>query len=279
MIQPVQTIPSYSNQISKKSTCSYSGYLKKNDPIKPKSLCTLESNELYLSKKKSIPDREMGYLTRNDVVKTILTGAAVFILFGTQIAVITMIANLAIAMIFPKAMDNAWFNTKNAYKHITSETNKRLYFYQAIAFGLSALVKREQNAKQVVIQVLIQSLANPWRLAALLFRICTVAPIIEEIIFRGFIQEKIRDIQAYITQGNHNTTVQKTIRIFLQAILFGLCHYHVAQGIDNVAIILATTLLGYLFGTLKEKSQDLWSSMAIHGTHNTAVSSVILLQA
>jgi membrane protease YdiL (CAAX protease family) len=98
-----------------------------------------------------------------------------------------------------------------------------------------------------------------------------IAPVIEEIIFRGFLQEKIRNIQVFVFGAKlADHKVNKVIRVGLQAIVFGLAHVRPDQAGINGIIFLITGIGGAYNGYLKEKTKTLWCSMAEHAHWNAS---------
>lgn len=231
---------------------------------------------------KKIGKAEVESFTNNDIVKIALTGLSVFVAWSLQAALIVTAVNIVLTALIPKATDNQWFKSTDCVKHITSKENQKWYYTLVIStlvfkilWDLKILTKDFLNVSQTVGK-LLQAITNPWALLTLVFRICIIAPITEEIFFRGFLQEKIRDVQAFVTNGKHNTSTQKTIRVGLQAIIFGLCHYGEEQGSANKVIVFLTGYLGYIFGKRKEKTKDLWSSMALHFSINARSTATLI---
>ena len=199
------------------------------------------------------------YISYNTLEKTVVIGAAFFCCFGLQIAVITMVANLFFFYLIPSCRDNSWFSFQHSYKHKTSLDNQHwllLMYVRFVIVFLTAYFRPTAFGQHII--PLILSLTNPFHQVILLLDICIIGPILEEIIFRGFIQEKIRDIQSIVSNGKQEQKHQKIFRIAIQAIIFGLFHYH-PKNKGNFSIILTTVAMGCFFGVAKEKTQDLWS--------------------
>ncbi|MGB7979099.1 MAG: CPBP family intramembrane glutamic endopeptidase [Chlamydiales bacterium] len=105
-------------------------------------------------------------------------------------------------------------------------------------------------------------LANPWRMISLA---AIVAPVAEEILFRGFFIERLEDIGLLL---NRHTFIQLGKRTtdfcidVIQALVFGAAH------LKN---ILAPSFMGYVFSLWKRKQNTLIAPMVIHSAHNISV--------
>ena len=77
------------------------------------------------------------------------------------------------------------------------------------------------------------------------------APIIEEILMRGFLWEAIKR--------------SPTEKIIITGILFGMLH------IDNLYSVLPLCIFGFMLGTLRERSGSIWAPMIAHFLNNTIV--------
>jgi membrane protease YdiL (CAAX protease family) len=96
----------------------------------------------------------------------------------------------------------------------------------------------------------------PWLFATNLFAIVMVVPLIEEVLFRGFLQESLLKKMSVFKS------------ICLTALLFSLFHFSISQGINNILILTSLFLLGWLLGYLKEKQMSLLPCVALHATFN-----------
>lgn len=230
-------------------------------PVRPEV-----SNQIVPAKKSY--KNKAGTFTNNDLAKITLTGAAVFLLWGIQTALIATIVNIALTALIPRAVDNEWYKSDRAVAQVTSKVNKKWYYFQILSslvfgifWGIGYLSNNPSQAAEMVNQV-VQAVSNPWGLLTVVLWSCLVVPISEEIVFRGFLQEKIRDIQAYNTKGNQDISHFKTVRVSLQAIACGLSAYS-SNRASNTAICFIKGFYGYTLGNRKEKTKDLWSSTAI----------------
>lgn len=215
------------------------------------------------------------------IKNTLATGLSVCILLNAEVAIICMVANVAFSLATQHQDEiKSWLKWDNrAVQHLKDYWKTSIPFFtiRIVVLVLQKLffIVKHPLVKQVPVAKLIQSFGNPAYAAYLIFRICVVAPIIEEIIFRGFLQEKVRNIQVMLF-GPRDTEAQKTFRIGLQAFVFGVCHLHPAQGALNVVIFLFTSILGKRCGELKEKTSTLWTPMALHAHNNFSATALII---
>lgn len=113
-----------------------------------------------------------------------------------------------------------------------------------------------------------------------IIRVCILAPVLEEILFRGALQGTIQNIQGAIRHitGNMNRDLDLTVRVAAQAIAFGLAHMHTAhRKIQNVCIFVVTSMLGHVFGYLRDDSFNLWSSIGAHFCVNSIATARLLV--
>ncbi len=95
----------------------------------------------------------------------------------------------------------------------------------------------------------LSSLSGPERLWAIL--VIGIAPgIFEELLFRGYIQTGFRRRWG------------PWVGSFLAAVLFGICHLDLTQG-------MFAALMGWYLGLLTERTNSLWPAVLCHATNNT----------
>ncbi len=95
-------------------------------------------------------------------------------------------------------------------------------------------------------------------LAFLLLATWTLAAFGEEIVYRGYLQRRVRDILGDGREGI-------VVAVILTSLLFGLAH--IEQGIIGVII---TTMDAVIFSAVKLKFNDnLWAAIMAHGFSNT----------
>ena len=93
--------------------------------------------------------------------------------------------------------------------------------------------------------------ANEW--ALLSFLVCCIAPVVEELLFRGVLQNALK--RKVGTRGG----------ILLSACLFSLMHPQLPLG------FLPLMVLGIVFGILAETRKSLVPSIVAHGINNGVI--------
>ena len=218
----------------------------------------------------------------NTLFKSALVGVATFTILGASTAATVAIANVIFSQVVTPAENNQWFSSKH-FTDITHEENTYLYKFLAVRviifvipcfFGVN-LIGQDQFIMRMLTEC--YKAANYKAIAYLITKICLIAPIAEEIIFRGLLQEKVRDLQALLW-GSESIYSKVCIdfRVNFQAVLFGLVHIH-PQNKGNAIICSVLALAGQVLGYLKEKTGDLISPIGVHVAHNNSVVAAQLL--
>jgi membrane protease YdiL (CAAX protease family) len=138
-----------------------------------------------------------------------------------------------------------------------------LFFNQILELIIAQAFHLPQLPDQIAVKFLKSTFESPFYFTLATLSIIVLAPLIEETLFRGF-------LQSYIRQ--HLGPRQA---ICITSVCFSLFHYSAGQGLGNVSIILSLFLLSLFLGFLYEKRGSLRSPMILHGLFN-AVSVVNL---
>lgn len=215
-------------------------------------------------------------------VKSVMTGGSAWYLahqlgfqkLASRLGVVTACVNVLSFATFHHLNRTSWITgtslsanwqaIRKEVKHIALAN----LLWGLLAFGSGQVIDQQ------ALRYLKWSFNNgTWQSLQALGKTCIMAPLTEEVFFRGFIQEKIEDVQFVLRthQGTPDLGAEQRMRILLQAILFGLAHYNVRQGNWNGKIVLYTGMMGYALGLLKEK-QGIHSCMLLHGASNLIVS-------
>ena len=110
--------------------------------------------------------------------------------------------------------------------------------------------------EQVAVQYLKSAMNNPHQLIAALFLILVIAPLLEELLFRGLLQSFIK---------KH---LGAKAAILLAALGFALLHVSSIQGFGNISLVLSLLTFSYFLGLVYEKRQSLIAPIALHFTFN-----------
>lgn len=101
-----------------------------------------------------------------------------------------------------------------------------------------------------------------------------IAPIAEEILFRGFIQERLEDMATLFDHYIYPLpeSAKEWFSISVQSLLFGAVHITGAQVLKSsmkAVVFGMTSLLGFLLAILKNMDKSLLPPIAIHWAQNT----------
>jgi membrane protease YdiL (CAAX protease family) len=212
--------------------------------------------------------------------KILSVAIASLVFFGLQMRLsfpITLVATLVITALTylsekyirtEPPQQNDWFNT--------NIDKKELAFFAALVL-LKPLILQivfwalgiplSLPAQEGVVTLL---LANPWRMIPIA---TIIAPVAEEILFRGFLLERLEDATQLLNRHTFCILSQKAgqeISNVAQALIFGAIHLKSAikDGLE-IHIFLILSYMGYLFGKMKQEKLSLIPPMVLHAANNT----------
>jgi membrane protease YdiL (CAAX protease family) len=115
-----------------------------------------------------------------------------------------------------------------------------------------------QNAEieQVAVQQIRMATSSLPLLMTLSVCIIFIVPIIEELLFRGFLQNGLK---KYMTSKQ---------AIGLTSLIFALLHFSSLQGWGNVELIASLFVLSCFLGFIYERQQSIWASVSLHAIFN-----------
>ncbi len=113
-----------------------------------------------------------------------------------------------------------------------------------------------ETTDQVAVQYLRDSLDTKEKMFTALLTIIIVAPIVEEILFRGTLQQWLK---RYLPVK---------FAIALSALVFSLFHYSPMQGLGNFALIPSLFVLACFLGYNYERQGSIYASMGLHISFN-----------
>jgi len=199
---------------------------------------------------------------------TALCGLGVGFLFGPAAAIAAMVTNIAFSKLNDSSSEPLWLPIENRSIQKLKDYWKSGpdFFLLQIIYGIFFRILEIEQFAIVAIKQSIHSLSIVF-FAYLRFSL--IIPIVEGFVFRGFLQGKIRDIQVYVFgKETADSSVQKALRIGLQALIYGSCQLHAAEGILTFGLTVFTG--GYL-GYLKEEKKNLVESIGNHVHLNSAI--------
>lgn len=176
----------------------------------------------------------------------------------------------------PKAMRELWLGSGQAsskklfYDFCLGVVTWFIGFPLVVAIGqicdlLIFLFVGVENYEQVAVRFLKMALASPFLLSVALLTIIIVAPIIEEWLFRGFLQSFLRRLLG------------SRAAIVLTALCFALFHLSGSQGWGNLSLGVTLFTFSCYLGFLYERQGSLLAPIGLHMAFNTISSIRILL--
>lgn len=109
---------------------------------------------------------------------------------------------------------------------------------------------------QVAVRYLKTMQAYPSLLVLAFISIVIIAPIIEEFIFRGVLQNCFKKHLGYKAS------------LLLSSLCFSFFHFSSSQGATNISLLLSLFVFAYFLGFVYEKQRSLFASIALHMTFN-----------
>lgn len=136
---------------------------------------------------------------------------------------------------------------------------------QIIVFFLQDIIGFVLDDQTAVLQVK-ENLKYPVLFAASAFSVVFIVPVLEEIIFRGFLQTALK---SFITPFQ---------AIFFSAALFSFFHFSISQGVNNFNILITLFVLALFLGWVRERQGNLWPAIALHSLFNAVSVAMIGFQ-
>ena len=121
-----------------------------------------------------------------------------------------------------------------------------------------------QSYEQVAVRYLKESLQAPPQAAMALISVIVIAPIAEELLFRGTLQQYLKKFCSLKTA------------ILLTAIIFACFHFSLSQNLGNLSLIPSLFIFSCFLGYTYERQGSIFASIGLHLTFNLASSLQIL---
>lgn len=132
-----------------------------------------------------------------------------------------------------------------------------LFVNQLFDWILTYVFQIREVPEQLAVYFLKMTFGHPLYLFFAILAIIVFAPIIEELLFRGFLQSFIR---------KHLGSKQA---IFITSLLFSLFHFSIEQKMANLTIIASLFVFSLFLGFVYEKRGSLASPIVLHALFNT----------
>jgi membrane protease YdiL (CAAX protease family) len=131
-----------------------------------------------------------------------------------------------------------------------------LFINQLSDWMLSHVFHFQQMPEQLAVYFLKMTFGYPLYLSLAIITIIVFAPIVEELLFRGFLQSLIR---------KHLGSKQA---IVITSVLFAFFHYSPEQGLSNITIVTSLFIFSLFLGFTYEKRRSLPAPMILHAIFN-----------
>jgi uncharacterized protein len=140
---------------------------------------------------------------------------------------------------------------------------------EALMTGISALLSWRGFSlqPQLPIDWLTSFREQPASLLSALVALVVITPILEELLFRGFLQSALR---RYLNRA---------VALIITAALFAAAHYGARQGIANLPILAGIFVLGIFLGYLFERERTLLAPISLHILFNAVGTGLTLITA
>lgn len=116
---------------------------------------------------------------------------------------------------------------------------------------------------QVAVKHLKAISSDPLLFTVTLLTVFAYVPVVEEVLFRGFLQTWLR------------SKMSRFPAIGLTSFIFSLFHFSTSQGITNVELIFALFVLSCFLGFIYEKQRSIWAPIGLHAIFNGVSAMVI----
>lgn len=190
----------------------------------------------------------------------------------STIQVVTM-GIILISLMLYMAIKNA-HNFQKIWKDTTNGSHSIIYdfglgvFAWILAFPLVVVINQlsdyflykifgPQTYEQAAVRFVKTALENPTAMIMSVVSVLVMAPIIEEFLFRGCMQNFIKNYLG------------PKVAIQITALCFALFHLTPSQGIGNISLMISLFPLGLFLGFLYERQGSLFASIGLHMTFNT----------
>ena len=114
----------------------------------------------------------------------------------------------------------------------------------------------KSELEQVAVKHLKGLSEHNWLYTLTIFCIVFLVPMVEELLFRGFLQTWFRRFLGRVTA------------LLLTSLIFAVVHFAPSQGSANFELICSLFALSCFLGFIYERQQTLWAPIALHATFN-----------
>ncbi len=122
-------------------------------------------------------------------------------------------------------------------------------FFLLLVFG-------PQEYEQVAVRYLKMSLGSSVLFVIALFTVVIAAPILEELLFRGFLLNYLKRFLGSMGA------------ILVSSIAFALFHFSLSQDLGNISLVASLFTLALFLGYIYERQRSLFASITLHMSFN-----------
>lgn len=113
-----------------------------------------------------------------------------------------------------------------------------------------------QTEEQMAVQFFKSTMNNPVVFGVTCLFVILIIPLIEEIIFRGFLQNWFAKF------------IGRKAAVFTTALIFSFFHFSILQGYGNIEIIASLFVLASFLGFIYFRQNSIYASWGLHATFN-----------
>lgn len=228
----------------------------------------------------SFKGKNISALIAKSVVSSISLGLLSYLCYGT----LAMMAGGAIPFAFYASTkcDRSWLSPDDFRRRLAA-----VIFIWApatifIAAIVNAIVRRaittflifndkadsSQLPNQLEHKKAIKTAVEKGQEKSLYTEFCIIGPIVEEILFRGFLMDVLFYAQSKWNLKTVDSANSKAARIGLQALIFGTMHYIPSQKLSNYSVVATTAVFGICCGYIQEKTSNIALPWITHAAQN-----------
>lgn len=128
---------------------------------------------------------------------------------------------------------------------------------------LLMLTYQNVEPEQTAVKQVKAAASSTSLLVLLILSVITIVPIIEEFLFRGFLQNWLKKFM-----GQWKAVASTSF-------IFALFHFTSSQGMGNIELIVSLFVLSCFLGFIYERQKSLWAPISLHAIFNAV--SIILI--
>jgi membrane protease YdiL (CAAX protease family) len=213
-------------------------------------------------------------ITSGQAVKVTAVALASLLYFGPIWALALAGMTLCSELSLRSNQESNWFNThsfsvyklvEDAWTNVEGRLVIVIAWVALITLGLAII-----PASPIQVKLAEMALETP---LLFLFKAIVLAPICEEILFRGYLQERLEDSMNLFSRHIYTLPkdTEKNLASVGQAAIFGCAHITGGQVNDAVRWVVALSLgwTGFVWGQRKQEEDSLMLPMASHALNNT----------